>query len=226
MNIDHNAIFRKLLQFQNNPQVRSPVKKLINNFYAQAKDLNKVSNSEIICNKKVYTGFRCITCETMETDGSSRSRSNPSHLGHLRGVLRNRQAPGPQLHSDPELRQRLLRLRQPRLDQALFLLLQARRALRREPDSFKRKPGPVRRLLFRRDPAVSVQESGQVRLLHLRRAGACVEKSQVPVLRVQRAYPRSFEEGPSNQFPAKSHSEDPKHKTTDRRLESLLLRPN
>ena len=48
------------------------IKKLIQNFYKETKDLKPVPNSDVICNQKVYTGFRCLTCESMDTDGSSK----------------------------------------------------------------------------------------------------------------------------------------------------------
>jgi hypothetical protein len=50
------------------------IKELIQNFYKEAKDLKPVPNSDVICNQKVFTGFRCLTCESMDTDGSSKIR--------------------------------------------------------------------------------------------------------------------------------------------------------
>ena len=45
--------------------------KLIDDFKNNCKDLKPINIQNIICNEKVFTGFRCMTCEIISSDGSS-----------------------------------------------------------------------------------------------------------------------------------------------------------
>lgn len=63
----------KIYNFNKIKPSEQPIKTQIKKFYLNAKDLKPVKNTEVICNQKVFTGFRCLTCETMDTDGSSNS---------------------------------------------------------------------------------------------------------------------------------------------------------
>ena len=72
MNQDFSFIMNKNPPPPNINQLQlTTIKSILSEFYKKAQDLTPIPNTDVICNKKVFTGFRCLTCETMDTDGSS-----------------------------------------------------------------------------------------------------------------------------------------------------------
>ena len=75
---------QKFLKYiPSSPAKKNEIEKMIHDFVSTLEDCQPLTIKQTICNKKVYHGFRCLTCESIETDGSSKFIFLLSSLKHM-----------------------------------------------------------------------------------------------------------------------------------------------